>query len=374
MTSTLPQLDRLFLTDAGLETDLIFNRGVEMRSFASITLLETAAGRGRARALFPPVPRACPRTGTGLILESASWRASPDWAEPLGFSGTELDRLNRLSDRHAAAPARRISPTFRSSSAAASGRAATAMIPGGSCRPTKPHDYHAHQAATLADGGRRPADRTDHDQQQRSDRRCPRRPAAGNPRRDQLHGRNRRRTSRPASRSPTPSPRSMRRPAIIRPISWSIAPTRRISKQQLLSGGEWIRRVRGVQRQRLALQPRRARRDDHPRRRQSAGTRRAISRPAREVAAIDRARRLLRHRLSPHRGDRRGGSRGRPSAPARRATRASAARRSPPRPPRGPAAASNRAPAAAILLADQQRDFGAHQRHRVAAFSRPACR
>ena len=34
MTTTLPQLDRLFLTDAGLETDLIFNRGVELRCFA----------------------------------------------------------------------------------------------------------------------------------------------------------------------------------------------------------------------------------------------------------------------------------------------------------------------------------------------------
>ncbi len=42
----LPQLGgNLFLTDAGLETDLIFNRGIETREFAAHTLLPDAAGR-----------------------------------------------------------------------------------------------------------------------------------------------------------------------------------------------------------------------------------------------------------------------------------------------------------------------------------------
>ncbi|WP_039389363.1 homocysteine S-methyltransferase family protein, partial [Novosphingobium sp. MBES04] len=34
------------------------------------------------------------RMGTGLILESATWRASPDWAQPLGLSPKDLDALN----------------------------------------------------------------------------------------------------------------------------------------------------------------------------------------------------------------------------------------------------------------------------------------
>src|SRR3546814_13455992 len=35
--------------------------------------------------------------GVGFVLESASWRASPDWAAPLGLSLSELDALNVAS-------------------------------------------------------------------------------------------------------------------------------------------------------------------------------------------------------------------------------------------------------------------------------------
>ena len=99
MTTTLPQLNRLFLTDAGLETDLIFNRGVELRCFAAITLLETAEGRAELDRYFRQFLELAREAGTGLILETASWRASPDWAGPLGLDADELDRLNRESVR-----------------------------------------------------------------------------------------------------------------------------------------------------------------------------------------------------------------------------------------------------------------------------------
>ncbi len=42
----LPQLSGgLFLTDGGIETDLIFNHGIEIREFAAHTLLPDAGGR-----------------------------------------------------------------------------------------------------------------------------------------------------------------------------------------------------------------------------------------------------------------------------------------------------------------------------------------
>jgi S-methylmethionine-dependent homocysteine/selenocysteine methylase len=42
----LPQLeeDRLFLTDGGLETTLIFHRGLDLPSFAAFDLLKDEAG------------------------------------------------------------------------------------------------------------------------------------------------------------------------------------------------------------------------------------------------------------------------------------------------------------------------------------------
>ncbi len=92
----LPQLrSRLFLTDGGIETDLIFNEGLELPHFASFTLLATEEGRARLRNYYrryADIARAC---GSGFILESPTWRSSLDWAEKLGYSATALEAANR---------------------------------------------------------------------------------------------------------------------------------------------------------------------------------------------------------------------------------------------------------------------------------------
>jgi S-methylmethionine-dependent homocysteine/selenocysteine methylase len=93
-TAPLPQLQRLFLTDAGLETDILFNRGIDLPHFASITLLQSADGRRALENYYRGFLELAQRKGTGLVLESATWRSSPDWAEPLGMTLSELDALN----------------------------------------------------------------------------------------------------------------------------------------------------------------------------------------------------------------------------------------------------------------------------------------
>ncbi len=93
--ATLPQLERLFLTDAGLETDILFNRGIDLPYFASITLLQTDGGRRALEDYYRGFLELAQRMDTGLVLESATWRSSPDWAEPLGMTQAVLDALNR---------------------------------------------------------------------------------------------------------------------------------------------------------------------------------------------------------------------------------------------------------------------------------------
>ena len=90
----LPQLARLFLTDAGLETDILFNRGIDLPYFSSITLLNSEQGRQALEDYFRGFLELASRMSSGLILESATWRASSDWAGPLGLSEAELDTLN----------------------------------------------------------------------------------------------------------------------------------------------------------------------------------------------------------------------------------------------------------------------------------------
>jgi homocysteine S-methyltransferase len=95
--ATLPQLDRAFLTDAGLETDILFNKGIDLPHFASITLLNSEEGRRALEDYFRGFLALAARMRCGLILESATWRSSPDWAGPLGLSQEELDALNRAA-------------------------------------------------------------------------------------------------------------------------------------------------------------------------------------------------------------------------------------------------------------------------------------
>lgn len=94
--NALPQLaERLFLTDGGIETTLIFHEGLELPDFAAFHLFKTPHGEAALRKYFRTYAEMAQRFGTGLILESATWRANADWGERLGYSPEELAAANR---------------------------------------------------------------------------------------------------------------------------------------------------------------------------------------------------------------------------------------------------------------------------------------
>jgi homocysteine S-methyltransferase len=94
----LPQLDgRLFLTDGGLETTLIFHEGWELPGFASFVLHETEDGRAALRAYFDRYIAMAVEAGAGYVLECATWRANPDWGARLGYGRAPLERINRAA-------------------------------------------------------------------------------------------------------------------------------------------------------------------------------------------------------------------------------------------------------------------------------------
>jgi homocysteine S-methyltransferase len=95
MNPTLPQLHGgLFLTDGGLETTLIFHDKLDLPHFAAFILLKDAAGRATLRRYYESYLEIAAAEGVGFVLEAPTWRASPDWAERLGMSPGELERLN----------------------------------------------------------------------------------------------------------------------------------------------------------------------------------------------------------------------------------------------------------------------------------------
>ena len=92
----LPQLhDRLFLSDGGLETTLIFHDGLELPYFAAFDLLKDDAGFERLRGYFRRYAGIARDLDLGLVLESPTWRANPDWAAKLGYDATALADANR---------------------------------------------------------------------------------------------------------------------------------------------------------------------------------------------------------------------------------------------------------------------------------------
>ena len=94
----LPQLDgRLFMTDGGLETTLIFHDGFDLPEFAAVELLRSEEGAEALRSYYARYAELARELGVGFVLESPTWRASPAWAARLGYSVAELDALNRAS-------------------------------------------------------------------------------------------------------------------------------------------------------------------------------------------------------------------------------------------------------------------------------------
>jgi homocysteine S-methyltransferase len=92
----LPQLDGgWFLTDAGLETVLIFQEGVALPEFAAFVLLQSREGRDRLRRYFRRfLELAAAHHGAGFVLESPTWRAGWDWGTKLGFDGRAMQQVN----------------------------------------------------------------------------------------------------------------------------------------------------------------------------------------------------------------------------------------------------------------------------------------
>lgn len=92
----LPQLSSdVFLTDGGLETSLIFHEGLDLPDFAAFDLLKDNQGYAALYEYFQKYAQLAQTYGVGLILESATWRANPDWGTKLGYDATALAAVNQ---------------------------------------------------------------------------------------------------------------------------------------------------------------------------------------------------------------------------------------------------------------------------------------
>ncbi|MCU4181354.1 homocysteine S-methyltransferase family protein [Bosea sp. BH3] len=95
----LPQMQgsSVFLSDGGMETTLIFHDGLELPHFASFTLLASEEGRKHLIAYYEKYLAIAQGRGVGFVLDSASWRANPDWGTKLDYDAKALKAANLAS-------------------------------------------------------------------------------------------------------------------------------------------------------------------------------------------------------------------------------------------------------------------------------------
>lgn len=107
--NSLPQIEhKLFLTDGGLETTLIFHEGWDLPVAEAFILLDSEKGRKALAEYFDRYVALALRHRTGFILESPTWRANLDWGAKVGYDRARLANVNRraielmteIRDRH----------------------------------------------------------------------------------------------------------------------------------------------------------------------------------------------------------------------------------------------------------------------------------
>jgi S-methylmethionine-dependent homocysteine/selenocysteine methylase len=143
-----------FLTDGGLETTLIFHDRIDLPEFASFVLLEDKEGRDALERYYRRYLDIAAETGAGFVLESATWRANPDWGRKLGYDAAALERLNR--DAVAMLDELRDEYAGRCASMVVSGNIGPrgdGYVAGEQMTMEEAADYHAAQIRVFAEAG-----------------------------------------------------------------------------------------------------------------------------------------------------------------------------------------------------------------------------
>ena len=75
-----------YLTEGGVETEILYKWGYELPHFAMFPLLERADARSVIRDMYKRYLDVTARYGLAALMGGFDYRASPDWGAKLGYS------------------------------------------------------------------------------------------------------------------------------------------------------------------------------------------------------------------------------------------------------------------------------------------------
>lgn len=90
-----------YLTDGGLETFMIFEKGFDLPCFSSHALLETENGRKALTEYLKDFLEIAKKSNRGYVLGTETWRLNGGWKDELGLSDAELLEKNAEAVRFA---------------------------------------------------------------------------------------------------------------------------------------------------------------------------------------------------------------------------------------------------------------------------------
>lgn len=147
----LPQLEGgLFLAYVGMETDLLFNHGVDLPGFASYPLLESESGTNLLRKSLEDIIKVAAEAGTGVILESPTWVANRDRGAEIGYLPEVLKERN-VQSIELMAEVRKEKGNLPTVLSACIGPRADAYAPKERMTSDEAEQYHSEQIGILAD-------------------------------------------------------------------------------------------------------------------------------------------------------------------------------------------------------------------------------
>ena len=107
-----PRLDnKFYLTEAGVETEVMYKWGLELPEFAMFPLLDDPEADEVIRNMYRRYFEVAAEHQTGLLLNGHDYRASPDWAAKLGYDADGLRQMQHRVIRLPTAPAAKSPPT-----------------------------------------------------------------------------------------------------------------------------------------------------------------------------------------------------------------------------------------------------------------------
>ena len=143
-----------FVTDGGLETDLIFHHGFDLPEFAAFPLLDDQRGREALAGYYAGYAAIAAGRGVGLQLEAPTWRANPDWGARLGYDADALAAVNTAAVgflRDLAGEWSDRIPEIRVSGQI--GPRGDGYVPGAAVDPDEAAAYHQPQVTAFAEAG-----------------------------------------------------------------------------------------------------------------------------------------------------------------------------------------------------------------------------